>query len=145
MVLLFNFTPSEDVAEVRICVTAFSDKPDAAVDPRFGRCRYFIILDSETMGHEVVENAGLNATSGAGIQAAQTIVSKKVDVVITGNIGPNAYSVLSAAGIRTVTGVSGTVKEVVERYKKGELRETSNATVGGHFGMGRGGGRRRGW
>jgi len=130
---------------VRICVTAFSDKPDAAVDPRFGRCRYFVILDPETMSYDVVENAGLNATGGAGIQAAQTIVNKKVDVVITGNIGPNAFNVLSAAGIKTVTGVSGTVKDVVERYQRGELRETNNATVGGHFGMGRGGGRRRGW
>lgn len=130
---------------MRICVTAFSDKPDAAVDPRFGRCRYFVILDPETMSYDVVENAGLNATGGAGIQAAQTIVNKKVDVVITGNIGPNAFNVLSAAGIKTVTGVSGTVKDVVERYQRGELRETNNATVGGHFGMGRGGGRRRGW
>lgn len=130
---------------MRICVTAFSDKPDMAVDPRFGRCRYFIILESETMSYEVVENAGLNAMGGAGIQAAQTIANKRVDVVITGNIGPNAFNVLSAAGIRTVTGASGTVKEVVERYKRGELRETTNATVGGHFGMGRGGGRGRGW
>ena len=130
---------------MRICVTAFSDKPDAAVDPRFGRCRYFVILDPETMSYDVVENAGLNATGGAGIQAAQTIVNKKVDVVITGNIGPNAFNVLSAAGIKTVTGVSGIVKDVVERYQRGELRETNNATVGGHFGMGRGGGRRRGW
>ena len=128
---------------MRICVTAFSDKPDAGVDPRFGRCRYFIILDSETMSYEVVENAGLNASGGAGIQAAQTIANKNVDVLITGNIGPNAFNVLSAAGIRTVTGASGTVKDVVERYKKGELRETNNATVGGHFGMSRGGGGRR--
>jgi predicted Fe-Mo cluster-binding NifX family protein len=130
---------------MRICVTAFSDKPDAAVDPRFGRCRYFIILDSETMNHETVENAGLNATSGAGIQAAQTIANKEIDVVITGHIGPNAFNVLSAAGIKTVTGASGLINDVVERYKRGELRETNNATVGGHFGMGRGGGRGRAW
>jgi predicted Fe-Mo cluster-binding NifX family protein len=129
---------------VRICVTSFSDKPESTVDPRFGRCRYFVIVDSETMSFEVVENAGLNATGGAGIQAAQTIANKGVDVLITGNIGPNAFNVLSAARIRMVTGASGTVKEVVERYKKGELQETENATVRGHFGMGRGGGRRRG-
>ena len=130
---------------MRICVTAFSDKPDADVDPRFGRCRYFVIIDSETMNYEVAENTGLDTAGGAGIQAAQTIANKGVDVLITGNIGPNAFNVLSAAQIKMVTGASGTVKEVVERYKRGDLQETENATVGGHFGMGRGGGRRRGW
>ena len=130
---------------MRICVTAFSDKPDAAVDPRFGRCRYFVIMDSETMNYEVVENPGLNTAGGAGIQAAQTIANKGVDVLITGNIGPNAFNVLSAARIKMVTGGSGTVKEVVERYKRGELQETEDATVRGHFGIGRGGGQRRGW
>ena len=130
---------------MRICVTASSDKPDSDVDPRFGRCRYFVIVDSETMNCEAVENTGLNTAGGAGIQAAQTIVNKGIDVLITGNIGPNAFNVLSAAKIKMVTGVSGTVKETVERFKRGELQQTQNATVGGHFGMGREGGRRGRW
>jgi predicted Fe-Mo cluster-binding NifX family protein len=130
---------------MRICVTSLSSSPESAVDPRFGRCRYFVIVDSETMSFEVVENSGLDAAGGAGIQAAQTIVNRDIDVVLTGNIGPNAFNVLSAAGIKTVTGVSGTVKDVVEKYKRGQLPETGKATVKGHFGKGGAGGRGRGW
>jgi predicted Fe-Mo cluster-binding NifX family protein len=64
-------------------------------------------------------------------------------VVLTGNVGPNAFNVLSATGIKIVTGVSGNVRDAVEKYKSGQLQETTTPTVGGHFGMGRGQGRGR--
>jgi predicted Fe-Mo cluster-binding NifX family protein len=95
------------------------------------------------MQFEAVPNIASNATGGAGIQAAQTIASKGAKVLITGNVGPNAFQALSAAGIRIVTGAFGTVREAVEKYKRGELMETGAPTVGGHFGMGRGRGRGR--
>jgi predicted Fe-Mo cluster-binding NifX family protein len=129
---------------MKICVTATSNSLDAPVDPRFGRCPYFVIVDSKTMQFEAIPNIASSATGGAGIQAAQTIANKGAGVLITGNVGPNAFQALSAAGIKIVTGASGTVREVVEKYKKGELRETGAPTVGGHFGMGRGRGRGRG-
>ena len=121
---------------MKICVTAASKGLDATVDSRFGRCRYFIILDSDTMEHEILENASVAASSGAGIQAAQTIVNKGVEVVITGNVGPNAFQVLSSAGVKVATGASGIVRDVVEKYEKGELKERSSPTVRGHFGIG---------
>ena len=131
---------------MKICVSAESDNLDAAIDPRFGRCPYLVIVDSETMQFEAVPNMASGATGGAGIQAAQTIASKGAKVLITGNVGPNAFQALSVAGIKIVTGAFGTVREVVEKYKRGELSETSAPTVGGHFGMGRGCGRgRRQW
>jgi len=129
---------------MKICVSAESNNLDAPIDPRFGRCPYFVIVDSETMQFETVPNMASGATGGAGIQAAQTIASKGAKVLITGNVGPNAFQALSAAGIKIVTGAFGTVREVVEKYKRGELRETGAPTVGGHFGMGRGHGRGRG-
>jgi predicted Fe-Mo cluster-binding NifX family protein len=122
---------------MNICVSAYSGSLDAEVDSRFGRCAYFVIVDSETMEFNAISNDSTGAAHGAGIQAAQTVANMGVEVVITGNVGPNAYSVLSAAGIKIVTGVSGTVREAVEKYKKGQLEEVSNPTVGGHFGMGR--------
>jgi predicted Fe-Mo cluster-binding NifX family protein len=128
---------------MRICVSAESNSLDAPVDPRFGRCPYLVIVDSETMQFEAVPNIASNATGGAGIQAAQTIASKGAKVLITGNVGPNAFQALSAAGMKIVTGAFGTVREVVEKYKRGELTETGAPTVGGHFGMGRGRGRGR--
>jgi predicted Fe-Mo cluster-binding NifX family protein len=128
---------------MQICVTAVSDNLEAQIDPRFGRCPYFVIVDSETMEFEAVSNIATGSMSGAGIQAAQTIVSKGAEVVLTGNIGPNAFQALSTARIKVFTGVSGNVKEVVEKYKRGELKETNSSTVRGHFGRpevrGRGG------
>jgi predicted Fe-Mo cluster-binding NifX family protein len=128
---------------MKICVSATANSLDAPVDPRFGRCPYFIIMDSETMQSEAVPNVASGAMGGAGIQAAQTIASKGAKVLITGNVGPNAFQALSAVGIKIVTGAYGTVREAVEKYKRGELKETSSPTVGGHLGMGAGG--RRGW
>lgn len=123
---------------MKICVTASGDSLDAEVDPRFGRAPYFIIVDSETMDFESVKNTAKGAMSGAGIQAAQTVVNKGAELVITGNVGPNAFQALSSAGIQIVVGAQGTVRETIEEYEKGELEETSNATVGGHFGRGTG-------
>ncbi len=128
---------------MKICVTASSGSLDAPVDPRFGRCQYFVIVDSDTMEFEAMPNASVDTMGGAGIQAAQAVANKGVEVVITGNVGPNAFQTLSSAGIKIITGASGTVKEVAERYTSGQLQETLDATVGEHFGMGmsRGGGR----
>jgi len=126
---------------LRICVTASGNNLDAQLDPRFGRCAYLVIVDSETLQFEAVPNLASGATGGAGIQAAQTIANKGVKVLVTGNVGPNAFQALSAAGIDIITGASGTVKEAVEKFRKGELRKTDAPTVGDHFGAGRG----RGW
>ncbi|RLI17791.1 dinitrogenase iron-molybdenum cofactor biosynthesis protein [Candidatus Bathyarchaeota archaeon] len=129
---------------MKICVSASTNSLEAPVDPRFGRCPYFMIVDSETLQFEAVPNMASGAMSGAGIQAAQTIASRGVKVLITGHVGPNAFQALSAAGLKIVTGVSGTVRDVIERYKRGELKETGAPTVGGHFGMGAGRGRGQG-
>jgi len=129
---------------VKICVTSTGNTLDAPVDPRFGRTSHFIIVDSETMIFEAVPNTAAGAMSGAGIQATQAIAGKGVKVVITGNVGPNAFQALVSAGIKVVVGASGTVREVIEKYKNGELTETSAPTVGEHFGRGRGMGMGRG-
>jgi predicted Fe-Mo cluster-binding NifX family protein len=126
---------------MKICVTATANSLDAQIDPRFGRCSYLVIVDSETMQFEAISNMASGATGGAGIQAAQTIADKEVKLLVTGNIGPNAFQALSAAGIDIVTGAFGTVRDAIEKYQKGELGQTGAPTVRGHFGMGRGRGR----
>ena len=127
----------------RICVTAASGNLDSQIDPRFGRCQYFLIVDSDTMAFEAVPNIASNAASGAGIQGAQVIASKGAKVLITGNVGPNAFQALSAAGIKVVTGAFGSVREAIKKYERGELNEVSSPTVRGHHGMGGGRGRGR--
>jgi predicted Fe-Mo cluster-binding NifX family protein len=126
---------------MKIAVSAMENSLDSRIDPRFGRCQYFLIVDPETMEFEAVSNKGAAASGGAGIQAAQTVANKGVSVLITGDIGPNAFQTLSAAGIKVITGASGTVREALEQYKSGSLQQASGATAEIHAGIrGRGGG-----
>ncbi len=135
----------------KICVTSQGNDLAAPIDPRFGRCAFFIIADSETMQFEAISNSAMRASGGAGIQAAQTVASMGVKAVITGSVGPNAYPALQNAGIEIMTGVSGTVKDAIESFKQGSLTKlaTPGPTQKGYGGgmgggMGRGGGRGRG-
>lgn len=122
---------------MRIAISANGSTLDAEVDPRFGRCQYFIIADPETMEFEAVDNSSAMAAGGAGISAAQMIADKGVKAVLTGNCGPNAYQVLSPAGIQVITGVSGKAKDVIEGYRAGKFQASSQPNVPGHFGTGR--------
>jgi len=119
---------------LKICVSSTGNNLEAQLDPRFGRCLYLIIIDTETMQFEAIPNLAAGTREGAGIQAAQTIANKGVKVIITGNVGPNAFKALSAADIEIMTDASGTIKDVVEKFKKGKLNKTGSPTVGGHFG-----------
>ena len=121
---------------MKICVTATAGDLHAQVDPRFGRSQYFVFVDSDTMAFEAIANEAIAAPGGAGIQAAQTIVNKGVDVLVSGSIGPNAFQVLSAAGVKIATGAYGTVQEAVEMYKSGTLNEVGGSTVAAHAGVG---------
>jgi len=119
---------------MRIAVSAGGPGLDAPVDPRFGRCSYFVVVDSETMEGETIDNANATTAGGAGIRTAQAIADLGVETVITGNCGPNAYQTLSAAGIEVATGFTGSVREAVEAYKRGGLESTSQANVPSHYG-----------
>jgi predicted Fe-Mo cluster-binding NifX family protein len=127
---------------MKIAVSASGQSLDAEVDPRFGRCRYFIIADPDTMQFEMLDNSNaIMEAGGAGISAAQVIVKKGVQAVLTGNCGPNAYQVLSPAGIQVITGVSGKVRDAIEDYRSGKFKTNVSANVPDHFGMGKGIGR----
>lgn len=121
---------------MKICVSASNEQLESWIDPRFGRCAYFIIVDSDTMNFEAFPNPSISAAHGAGISAAQMVANKDVKTVITGNIGPNAYQALSSTGIKIFTGVTGTVKEAIEKYKSGELKEANQPTASAHSGLG---------
>lgn len=125
---------------MKVIVTATGETLDAAVDPRFGRCQYFVMVDTETLDFSAHDNSQKNAMGGAGVQAAQYVANEGVDAVVTGSVGPNAFQTLSAAGVKVFTGAQGTVKEAVDAFNQGSLQETAASTVGSHHGMG---GRRR--
>ena len=121
---------------MKIAISATGPSLDAEVDPRFGRCQYFIIVDPQTMQFEALENPNVAAAGGAGISTAQMIANKGVQVVLTGNCGPNAYQTLSAAGLQVITGVAGRIRDAVEAYKAGRLQPNAQPSVAAHFGMG---------
>ena len=106
---------------------------DAQIDPRLGRAAYFLIVDTDSQAVDVFDNSG-GASGGAGIQAAQTLASKGVQVVITGNCGPNAFTTFQAANIAVYTGASGTARDALAQYQQGTLTAAGQPNVGGHFG-----------
>lgn len=121
---------------MKVAISATGRDLDAEADPRFGRCRYFIIADPQTMEFEALDNSDAMAAGGAGVSAAQAIADKNVQALLTGNCGPNAYQVLAAAGIQLITGVSGRVKDVIENYRLGKYQVSRQSNVPDHFGMG---------
>jgi predicted Fe-Mo cluster-binding NifX family protein len=120
---------------MKVAISSSGDTLESSVDTRFGRCPYYIIYDTESCSFEAVANKSSMAGGGAGIQAAQSISDMKAEALITGNVGPNAFRVLSAASIKIYSGASGSIKDVIEKFKKGEYKETSAPDVGSHFGM----------
>jgi len=125
---------------MRVAVSATGSTLEAAVDPRFGRCSTFVLVETDDMTCEAIDNGNSSLGGGAGIQSAQLMAQKGVKTVLTGNCGPNAHQTLTAAGIDVVVGCSGSVSDVVERFKSGQLHPAAAPNVASHSGMG--GGRR---
>jgi len=119
---------------MKVVVTAQGNTLQSPVDPRFGRARYFLLVDTETGEFTAHDNAqNLNAPQGAGIQSAQIISRLGAAAVLTGHVGPNAFAALQAAGITVYNGASGTVEEAVEQLKSGRLSGASKPDVQGHW------------
>jgi len=116
---------------MKICFPSVGEELSSALDPRFGRCAYFLIVDPEKKEKiEAVQNQGVQANRGADISAAQLVVDRKVDAVIIGSIGPKAYYLLSEAGIKCYRSDAPTVEEALEIYNKGELEELAQPAPG---------------
>jgi predicted Fe-Mo cluster-binding NifX family protein len=116
---------------MKIAVSAAGPSIEDLLDPRFGRCACFLIIDTGTLDFEMIENSSKNLSGGAGIEAAQRVAGQGVTHVLTGRCGPNAEKVLSAAGIRIVDGCEGTVREAVERFRSGSVSPAKQPTAGG--------------
>jgi predicted Fe-Mo cluster-binding NifX family protein len=120
---------------MKIAVTSQGKNSDSEMDPRFGRAKYFLLLDSDTGKYTVGNNTqNLNAVQGAGIQAAKNIVDMQAEAVITGNVGPKAYAALEAANIKVYLCGQGSVKQAIEKYQAGQLQRSSKENQEGHWG-----------
>jgi len=120
---------------MKLCVTSSGQSLEATIDPRFGRCQYFIMVDTESMQFEAIQNPASSAGGGAGTQAAQLVANKEVEAVLTGNVGPNAYNTLNAAGLKIVVGLSDTtVRQAIDGFKSGQYEYTTRPSVEAHYG-----------
>jgi len=120
---------------MKIAVTSTGSDLDSQVEPRFGRCSYFLVIDMETLEFEAVANPNVALGGGAGIQSAQLLANSGVQTVLTGNCGPNAFATLGAAEIQVIVGVGGVVRQAVEQFKQGAFSGASGPNVASHFGM----------
>ncbi len=126
---------------MKIILTATSPNIESDVDARFGRGAYLIVVDPDTLEWQAHPNPGVNASGGAGIQAAQFVTDQKADTAISGDFGPHAFDALQAAGIAMyLYGDCRTVSEAIERFKAGLLQQVGAPTRGdcdgGHHGQG---------
>ena len=119
---------------MKIAITSRGESLDSEMDPRFGRCQYFIILDDgDVQNFKAIKNDAAMSGGGAGIQAAQNIAQHQPDAVLTGNCGPKAFKVLQAAGVEVAVGVKGKVKDAVQGFLEGKYQPVKEANVEGHW------------
>jgi len=119
---------------MKVLITSQGKDLESPADPRFGRAKWFLVVDTESGSFEAVDNVqNFNAPQGAGIQSGQNASNLGVECVITGHVGPKAFSTLSAAGIKIYTGADGTVADTLEKFKNGKLPQANNADVEGHW------------
>ncbi|MEA2084932.1 MAG: NifB/NifX family molybdenum-iron cluster-binding protein [Thermodesulfobacteriota bacterium] len=121
---------------MKVAVSSTGKDLNSQLDPRFGRCEYFIIVETDDMSFEAFVNESVSLGGGAGIQSAVFVSSKGAGAVLTGNCGPKAMQALSAGGLKVFTGQAGTVGEAVENFKKGSMKSTTEATVSEKSGIG---------
>jgi predicted Fe-Mo cluster-binding NifX family protein len=113
---------------MKIAIPTKGHDLSSQVEPRFGRCPRFLIVDSETLEFETVENTAASMGGGAGLRAAQIVVDQGVELVVAGEVGPKAYDVLDAAGVRVMARVSGTVREALDLVDSQMTEETKGPT-----------------
>ncbi|MBU7016943.1 MAG: NifB/NifX family molybdenum-iron cluster-binding protein [Theionarchaea archaeon] len=120
---------------MKVAVCAVDQGLEAELASRFGRCKYFVVIDTETTNVAAIPNAGGKTGEGAGVQAAQILINEDVEAVIGTSFGPNAFMTLKYAGIKVYNG-KGTVSEVLEQFKDEKLEEMEQSNVpkkAGHF------------
>ena len=121
---------------MKIAITAKGDSLSSEMDPRFGRCAYFIVVDTDNpAGFSALKNDAAEAGGGAGIRAAQMIVDSGAQAVVSGNFGPNAFGALSAADIKLYSVSASTVQEALDSFVGNKARALESATAAAHAGL----------
>jgi predicted Fe-Mo cluster-binding NifX family protein len=123
---------------MKVAISSNGKDLSAEIDPRFGRCAYFLFVDTDSMQFEAFDNESIAMSGGAGIQAAEFVSSQRAEAVLTGNCGPNAVKALKAAGVKLFTGQTGPVRNALDAFMEGNLKRATEANVPDHYGIGGG-------
>jgi len=116
-------TVAEDI-KMKIAISVTRPGDEATLEMRFGRCPYFAVYDSESENFDWYENEGIKAASGAGTGAAQALLDRGVEAVISGQFGPKAVQVLEAGGVKMFLAPANLpINEVIAKWRAGELKE----------------------
>ncbi len=110
----------------RICVpTAGRGGIDDNVGEHFGRVPTYTIYNTETGEVKTVDNTSEHM-GGQGLPG-EILGSLGIDVLLCSGLGRRALSLLDEQGIEVCTGVTGTVREAIDRWKNGNLSPASDA------------------
>lgn len=113
---------------MKIAITSSGNKNTSSLNPRFGRCEFFIIIDTDTKEWQAFENPAVGAHGGSGAQAAQFVANQGIKAIISGRYGPNAYTALEAAGLQAFVSTQKTVDVALDKFLAGELEQVTAAT-----------------
>jgi len=129
---------------MKLCITSMGKTLESKIDERFGRAPYFLIVDTETKEFQAVGNPAQTAGRGAGVVAAQMLSDMKVEALLTGIVGPNAFEAMKAARIKVYEGASETdiAASALDKFTQGMYQEVSGPSGGPGRGRGFRGGRR---
>lgn len=108
---------------MKIAISASGKNLSDLLDKRFGRCEFFQVYDTNTKEIKILQNKGNQASGGAGIAAANQIVDEDIQAIITGNLGPNAFDILSENSIKAYTCECLDIEGILSKYDKKELKE----------------------
>lgn len=117
---------------MEIVISSTGQNLDSPFEPRFGRCSYFVFVDSNTREWQAEPNPAVSSSGGAGTEAAQFVLNKGAQAVISGRFGPNAYAVFQAAGVEMYAGSQRRVSDVLEAFLNQELSTVTAASAPGH-------------
>lgn len=112
---------------MRMAVSSTGQSKEDKVDMSFGRCKYFQIYDTEDDRFYTLKNNGEIASGGAGVKAAQQLIDEKIEVIITGSLGPNAYLIIKKSDIIVYKAEEGSVVSMIGKYNKGVLCQIDQA------------------
>ena len=121
---------------MKIAITATGSSLDVDVEARFGRAHRYIIVETDSLSFEAIENPNVTTGRDAGIESARLMSERIVAFVLTGNCGPKALQVFNAVGVQIIVGVNGSVRHVIEQFKAVAFSPTIQPSVESHFGMG---------